>query len=408
MTSHLRLAALAAVAIVAVVAVAAVLGSDGVLLWLLLGVAAVAIVVAVLALRAVSESNRYLHQLEHSQREFRRALGRMGSVLEATHDRRAIVDVAGQTAMFMAGAECGAFYRAEAGGLHARVGWGSVDLEGIEVVIGSGVAGSAAGADLGTRFPPGPGPEGAEPTVATALAVPLHARDALYGVLALYGRSDSTFDDDDLDAVRGFVRQAEAAVENTFLHEEAQRLSITDGLTGLWNRRQFDVRCSQELERAVRFGEGFAIVMCDIDGFKAVNDASGHRTGDAVLVELARRLTDATREVDLVARYGGEEFVLVLPRTDVEGAMRVAEKVRRLIAAEPVLTEAGPVAITMSFGVANHPEHGETCGELVAAADDALYVAKRSGKDRVSAAGGAGSEPDTLQGVPSPAAGELL
>src|SRR4029077_5646301 len=112
------------------------------------------------------------------------------------------------------------------------------------------------------------------------------------------------------------------------------RLSITDGLTGLWNRRLFDLRINEELQRAVRFQEPFGLLLIDLDHFKRVHARFGHQAGDAVLVELARRLTDATREVDVVTRFGGEEFALILPKTPVQGTMRLAAKVREVVGGE--------------------------------------------------------------------------
>ncbi|MDP9019749.1 MAG: GGDEF domain-containing protein, partial [Actinomycetota bacterium] len=177
------------------------------------------------------------------------------------------------------------------------------------------------------------------------------------------------------------------SIDRTFLHEEARRLAVTDGLTGVWNRRHLDLRCSEELDRAARFGERFALVMCDLDGFAELNNRFGHQVGDAVLVEVAGRLTGSTRRVDLVARYGGEEFLLLLPRTDLPGALEVAEKVRAAVSCRPVPTDAGEVTVTLSLGVACHPEHGTTVRALIGAADAAMYEAKRAGKNRVCVAG---------------------
>jgi diguanylate cyclase (GGDEF)-like protein len=203
----------------------------------------------------------------------------------------------------------------------------------------------------------------------------------MYGVLELErGRS---FSSGEIADVTTLIGHATSAIERIRAGDEARRLSLTDGLTGLWNRRQFELRAAQELERATRFGERFSIVIVDLDGFKSVNDSHGHLVGDAVLVEASHRLVTFTREVDTVARYGGEEFVLLLPQTDLDGARKVAEKVRSELAGAPVETDVGPLTITMSAGVASHPRHGTSVDSLLRAADRALYAAKSAGKNRV-------------------------
>jgi diguanylate cyclase (GGDEF)-like protein len=207
------------------------------------------------------------------------------------------------------------------------------------------------------------------------------------GVLAVYGpASGSPFSDDEVHMVETLVRQAETAIDNSFLYDEATKLSITDGLTGLWNRRLFDLRAAEELRRAIRFQEPFAVLMVDIDNFKRVNDDHGHQAGDAVLIELAQRLTDATREVDVLTRYGGEEFALILPKTGVDGAMRLAEKVKEMVAAQPFRAGDTVVPVTVSIGTASYPDHGLSVVDIIAASDAALYRAKAGGRNRVEEA----------------------
>jgi diguanylate cyclase (GGDEF)-like protein len=206
------------------------------------------------------------------------------------------------------------------------------------------------------------------------------------GVLALYGRTlPDPFAEDDLDTLGSFAAQASVAIENVLLHREAQRLSITDGLTGVWNRRYLALTLAKEIERAQRFGRPLSVLMVDIDRFKDVNDAHGHLRGDEVLVELSRRMLSRIRgEIDTLARFGGEEFVIVLPETPREGARVVANKLRRAVRAKAFVSDVGPdVAVTVSIGVAAYPEDGTTAEGLIQAADVAMYKAKRRGRDRV-------------------------
>lgn len=165
---------------------------------------------------------------------------------------------------------------------------------------------------------------------------------------------------------------------------EALRLLATrDELTGQLNRREFDRILREERERALRFGHPLALVLVDIDHFKSVNDTHGHQAGDAVLSEIAGRLAKQVRTVDRVARFGGEEFALVLVQADYDAATSVAEKICRAQEKNPVKIGALALTVTISAGVALLPGDADTCAELIAAADRALYGAKDRGRNRV-------------------------
>ena len=164
-------------------------------------------------------------------------------------------------------------------------------------------------------------------------------------------------------------------------NRELEVLSVTDRLTGLFNRRKLDLVLEEELTRGRRYSTGFALVMMDIDHFKAVNDTHGHAVGDAVLAEMARILRDHTRESDALARLGGEEFVIVCRHSTLEGCLATAEKIREMID-KHVFADAGHV--TASFGVTScEPE--DSAARMLARADAALYRAKASGRNCVEA-----------------------
>ncbi len=169
---------------------------------------------------------------------------------------------------------------------------------------------------------------------------------------------------------------------------ELRRVSQTDGLTGVDNRRHIEARLTEAFEHATRLNESLAVVMTDVDHFKSVNDTYGHQAGDAVLKQVAEVLRESAREIDHVGRYGGEEFLVLLPGASAEDARKFAERARAAIAARDFTYAGGTLQRTMSAGVAAWP-HAELRHQeaLVKAADDALYVAKSTGRNRVVAHG---------------------
>jgi diguanylate cyclase (GGDEF)-like protein len=171
------------------------------------------------------------------------------------------------------------------------------------------------------------------------------------------------------------------------LSERLQGLSATDALTGIANRRTFDERLAVEVARSNRYGAPLSLVMIDLDHFKELNDSFGHPAGDEVLKRVAVLIDREKRLGDVVARYGGEEFAAILPHTEPRAAMVWAERVRQLIAGTEVRSEAGALNVTASFGVGGAPHERAEPAALVEEADQALYQAKRTGRNRVIAAG---------------------
>jgi diguanylate cyclase (GGDEF)-like protein len=215
------------------------------------------------------------------------------------------------------------------------------------------------------------------------IELPLHAGPVSFGSLMLFA---DNFTDEDRMTAASLASHAVVALDNARLHRIVERQALVDGLTGLANRRQCEDALGSELARVERFGGPLAVVLADLDSFKAVNDRYGHPAGDSVLREFALLLQESLRDVDLASRWGGEEFLLVLPGTDLAGGAQVAERIRVALAGRIVLAVDGtPIPITASFGVSSTPP-ATTASELFAAADAALYEAKRAGKNRVETA----------------------
>ncbi len=212
------------------------------------------------------------------------------------------------------------------------------------------------------------------------IAFPLRAGASDFGHLVIVAAS---FDAGQIETARSLTAQAVVALENAQLHRLVQHQALIDSLTGLANRRSAEDTLRFELARSARFDGEICLVLADLDDFKQVNDRYGHPFGDELLKEFANAMRATVRESDVAARWGGEEFALVLPGTGAEGGALLAERIREIVESRSVQAPDGTdVKITGSFGVASFPE-SEEFGELLAAADSALYGAKREGKNRV-------------------------
>ena len=228
---------------------------------------------------------------------------------------------------------------------------------------------------------------------AHALAVVMSARlgssatPQYVGVVSI-ARHGREFTREEEDLLEYLAAQAVVSIENASLHETVQRQAVTDELTGLSNLRELHTVLDREIERSRRFRTPLGLVMLDIDDFKQVNDRYGHQQGDEVLAAVASVLRQHSRDIDEPARYGGEELTVVLPQTDSVGAALLAERMREAVEDLRVAAPSGNgrLSITASFGVASIPDSAEDKHTLIAAADAALYRAKRAGKNRVERA----------------------
>jgi diguanylate cyclase (GGDEF)-like protein len=281
-----------------------------------------------------------LAELDTERSRVREATARFGEALVATHDPAQLIQVVVESAVEATGA---------AGG----------------VVLGPhGELARAGDPDAGSE----------------RLAFPLRVGSSDFGSLVL---TSDLFEADTVETAASLAAQVVVALENARLHRMVERQAMVDSLTGLANRRSLEESLRSELARALRFGDSVCVVLADLDDFKQVNDRHGHAAGDEVLKAFAAALRKTVRESDVAGRWGGEEFALVLPGTDAAGGARLAERARATIEEHGVKMPNGELcSVTASFGVASFPESHEL-GEILAAADSALYAAKGQGKNRV-------------------------
>jgi diguanylate cyclase (GGDEF)-like protein len=281
-----------------------------------------------------------LAELDGERRRLRDAITRFGEALSATHDPEQLLRVIVEAALEATGAD-GARLLADDGTL---VEAGAPDAHG------------------------------------ERLEFPLTASRTTFGTLTIVG---AAFDDEQRMAANSLASHAAIALENARLHRIVERQALVDGLTGIANRRQCEDALTAEIARADRLGTPLTLVLADLDDFKGVNDIHGHAVGDDVLREFAAVLRATVRDSDLAGRWGGEEFLLLLPGAEAVGGAQLADRVRASLSERSFRGRDGDVlAVTCSFGVAQH-RPGDDERELFAAADRALYRAKREGKNRV-------------------------
>lgn len=219
------------------------------------------------------------------------------------------------------------------------------------------------------------------------LSVPLEGSDGSFSVIWVEQDEASPFDDDALEKVRIVVGNANLALLNAERFSRAQEKAFVDDVTELYNARYLSEAINRELHRAERYGQQLSVLFLDVDRFKLVNDRYGHLVGSQVLREIAGLLLQCVRQVDTVARFGGDEFTMLLVDTGFEGALSVAERVRRSIEEHVFFVGDGAgLRISISIGVATFPQHAQSREVLLDLADRAMYVAKREGRNRTCSA----------------------
>ncbi|HET9410189.1 MAG TPA: sensor domain-containing diguanylate cyclase [Candidatus Sulfotelmatobacter sp.] len=216
---------------------------------------------------------------------------------------------------------------------------------------------------------------------ASRMSIPLVSFGQTLGVLGLHSDKRNAFQDSEQQSLESVADICATAIQNAHYVQRVKQLAYLDGVTGIFNRRFFEMRITEEIERARRYGTGMAVIMADIDHFKRLNDEFGHLLGDEVLRQVSSILQQQVRKIDVVCRYGGEEFGILLTQTTAQQALGVAEKLRSMV--QSWQFPGVPRKVTISAGVAALPEHGMTRDELVGAADQSLYAAKQAGRNQV-------------------------
>ena len=320
------------------------------------------------------ELQRRLVELEQERVRVQDSMRRLGEAVASKLDRDALLEIVVRTAVDGVAADAGRAYVRGPDRVNLQERARAGNMNGLEAAVRSVEADAL---QSGAR---------ASPPASTPTRWPTRCRGAnggaAVGVVSV-GRTSRSFTPSERELFHYLAGQAARSMESVDRHETVTRESITDRLTGLANRRAFDDALASEVERAKRFAGTVGLVLIDLDNFKSINDTHGHQQGDLVLREVARVLRESSREIDHPARYGGEELALVLP-----GPIRGRVQPRRARAradrgaAHAAAQRSGTLRVTASCGVAAVPRTPADPAALIAAADQALYEAKGSGKNK--------------------------
>jgi diguanylate cyclase (GGDEF)-like protein len=210
----------------------------------------------------------------------------------------------------------------------------------------------------------------------------------LVGLLNAESQQPNAFTDRDERVFSILAASTAMALVNADLHQQMEKLTILDELTGVYNYRYFRARLEDERRRAARYSQALTLIMVDIDWFKTLNDRYGHPIGNVALRQLTDVISSCIRDVDTLARYGGEEFVVILPQTETLEAQTIAERIRHRVAQTEFGPDTGgrPISLTVSVGISCYPDNGRPEGELIESVDQALYRAKDGGRNSVCVA----------------------
>lgn len=223
-------------------------------------------------------------------------------------------------------------------------------------------------------------------TVRSLLCYPLQHRGEKVGALEVLNKQDGGFGGEDILFLASLANPLSVALEAIRVFDSTERLTITDDLTTLYNYRYLVQYLSTEVRRCLRYKKKVSLLFLDVDGFKKINDTYGHLVGSRALTEIGQVLRSTVRETDVVGRYGGDEFVVVLPETPLNGALVIAERIRKKIEDYEFAAQEQGVRLTVSLGIANLPKHALTAEGLIKKADAAMYRAKGLSKNTIRVA----------------------